>query len=93
MPTARTSLIDPVKLFHLEALTLSLDGSGNGTSAVVFDTAYTNVPVGAAIPPLGVDGTFSLASLTRTGFTFTVSGCTDLASTNCRAGYFIHEKF
>lgn len=90
MPTVRTGLNS--KRYHLESSVVALDASGNGTSAITFDVAYANVPVGLAVPPLGVNGAFSCASLTATGFTLTVTGATDLASANCEVGWVVHEK-
>ncbi len=73
---------------------LALDGSGNGTDAVTFSPAFDNAPPSLAFSlskPLGVNGTISAASITKSGFTLTMSGCSDLASANCECVLSVHE--
>lgn len=89
MPTVRTGLNG--KRFHLEQQTIALNGSGTGSAAVTFDVAYTNTPVVAVVPPLGVNGTFAAGSITTTGFTLSITTASDLASANCEVGWMAHE--
>ncbi len=78
--------------YHYEEATVALDASGNGTLAITFDVAYANIPVGVVVPLLGGAGTWTLASLTTTGFTLTCTGATDTASQNVRVLWFTHQK-
>ena len=74
---------------------VALDGSGNGTDAVTFSPAFDNAPPSAAIglsKPLGTNGTISAASITKSGFTLTIAGCSDLASQNCETVFMAHES-
>ncbi len=78
--------------YHYEEAVVSINASGAGTLAVVFDVAYQNIPVGVVIPLLGGAGTWTLASLTTAGFTLTVSGATDTISQDVRVLWFTHQK-
>lgn len=90
MPTARLGFNGAQ--FHYELTTVTLNGSGTGSVAVVFDTAYQNAPVVLVIPPLGAAGTWVAGSITTAGFTLTVTSATDLASETVQVGYMAHQK-
>ena len=78
--------------YHYERQVIALDGSGNASIAVVFDAAYDNTPIVTVVPPLGVNGTWSAASITTTGFTISVVTASDLASSNAAMVWFAHQK-
>ena len=90
MPAVRRGFRD--LNYHYEKTAITLNGSGAGTTAVTFDTAYQTTPVGVIVPPLGSNGTWSLASLTTTGFTLTCTGDTVNASKTIEVVYFTHEN-
>lgn len=90
MTTAKKGFRD--RQFHYEKTTVVIDGSGNGTTTITWDTAYQTTPVGVVIPPLGTAGTWTLASLSTTGCILTAALVTDLASMTVEVAYFVHEK-
>lgn len=80
------------KAWHYEKTTVTLNGSGTGTTTVTFDTAYQNAPVAVVVPHLGAAGTWEALSITTTGFILTVTGATDLASQTVEVLWIAHEK-
>lgn len=90
MPTARQGFNGAQ--FHYELTTVTLNGSGTGTTTVTFDTAYQNAPVAVVVPHLGAAGTWEALSITTTGFILTVTGATDLASQTVEVLWIAHEK-
>lgn len=71
---------------------IGLDGSGDGTDVVTFSPAFDNAPIVTIVSPLGANGTFTAPTPTTTGVTLTVSGCSDLASSNVEVAFTAHEK-
>lgn len=80
------------KSWHYEKTTVTLNGSGTGSTAVTFDTAYQNAPVVLVVPPLGASGTWAAGSITTTGFTLSVTTASDLASETVEVLWIAHEK-
>lgn len=93
MPTVRTSPIASNKRYHEPQVAdvIGLNGSGTGTLSITFDVAYDYAPVVLPIPQQGISGTLTAASITKTGFTLTVTGATEFASANYRCGWMAHE--
>jgi len=72
--------------------TVTLNGSGAGTLAVTFETAFVQIPHVSVIPHLGDTATPTAASVTKSGFTLTVTGSAML-SQDVEFGWFASEKW
>lgn len=66
---------------HVEigTATVTLDGSGNGTQAVTYQTAFVSSPSVLIVPPEADAGSWTAASASKTGFTATAT-TSDLTS-------------
>lgn len=72
-------------------VTVTLNGSGTGTQAVTFTELFINVPSVLVVAHAGDSGTFTAASLTKTGFTATVTTSLQVSG-DIQVIWFAHEK-
>ncbi len=61
------------RLFQINEKTVTLNGSGTGSAAVVFDPTFTSTPSVMVITQAGDSGTIAAASITKSGFTLNVT--------------------
>lgn len=71
---------------------VTLNGSGAGTANVTFtETAFVDAPHVVCIPGRADAGTRTAGTITKTGFTITVTG-SDLLSQDVEVFWISHEK-
>ncbi|MFQ5531114.1 MAG: hypothetical protein ACE5ES_00705 [Candidatus Nanoarchaeia archaeon] len=66
--------------------------TGSGTKIVTFEAPFVNTPEIKVIPPEGSAGTYSATSASKSGFTISVSGETDLDNQDVVVFVFVMEK-
>ena len=71
--------------------TVTLNGSGTGSVAVVFDPAFVSAPQVMVITAAGDSGTIAAASITKTGFTLNVTTSLRL-SQDIQVSWYAAEK-
>ncbi len=79
------------KLFYFEKRRITLDGSGDGTLATVFEAKFYSTPAVYVVPAKADAGSYTAASVTSTGFTITITG-SDILSQDIEVWYFATEK-
>ena len=71
-------------------VTVTIDGSGDGTQAVTFAESFVATPSILVVGHSGDAGTFTAASSSKTGFTATVA-TSDQVSQDIEVVWFAHE--
>jgi len=92
MTQVRTGFFN--KRWYYEKSTVVV-ASGAGTLAILFAEAFGGVPHVHVLAPRGSDGTYTAASVTKTGFTLTVASVTDADydDQDVEVLWFAHEEY
>ena len=78
------------RLYYVEEGRVTLDSSGDGSVVITFEAPFVGTPEIKVIKPKGDSGTYSAGSITKTGFTLTVTS-SDILSQDVRFPYFAME--
>lgn len=79
------------QLYYLGKHRVTLDGSGDGSQAITFDTPFYGTPQATVVGHKGDSGSYTATSVSKTGATITISS-SDILSQDIEVTLFAMEK-